>query len=435
MQVLEKESLGSSAADNAKQLSVDWIPSQKISLLPTSNAYLSNASLDSGDHREIMHDGHEQNGLFGGGESVLSSLRASHAAAATAPTTNTPPSTKDAADKTSDPLNSAPGNQALRIAIPGDILDKDGKLFSPSDLPASATSLSGGFMEDASPTGTEMTTASPTKRHRSKAHTPRPSNSFILYRREKHVEIMAQYKGGKTLNNNVISKIVANMWRSETPDVKALFAAKAEAEKREHMLKYPDYKYRPKKSPSKAAASPSKSATSPNTTTAAPRKQSLSTKKNSKKSNDLDTESVSKEPLTPSDESAPIVSFPAHYSSQPYLFANPYAFPPGPHHYPIHIIPASSTPHHHMAVLQDGELGTIHSGPFDFGTLYEPGQDFFPHPSLLPPDYAHMWPGSNVGVVWESNGFGEGVQMEEPSTTIAELEEGKGNTSQKAEEQ
>ena len=65
------------------------------------------------------------------------------------------------------------------------------------------------------------------------------------------MEIMGQYKGVKTLNNNVISKIVANMWRSETPEVKAHFAALADAEKRAHMLKYPDYKYRPRKSTSK----------------------------------------------------------------------------------------------------------------------------------------------------------------------------------------
>jgi hypothetical protein len=92
---------------------------------------------------------------------------------------------------------------------------------------------------------------SPSKRDRSKNHTPRPSNSFILYRREKHGEITAQYKGVKNLNNNIISKIVANMWRSETIEVKAHFAALADAEKKAHLLKYPDYKYRPRKSPTK----------------------------------------------------------------------------------------------------------------------------------------------------------------------------------------
>lgn len=58
---------------------------------------------------------------------------------------------------------------------------------------------------------------------------------------------MAQYKGAKALNNNVISKIVASMWKQEAPEVKAFYAAKADEEKRIHLLKYPDYKYRPRK--------------------------------------------------------------------------------------------------------------------------------------------------------------------------------------------
>ncbi|KAJ3191963.1 hypothetical protein HK101_007235 [Irineochytrium annulatum] len=90
------------------------------------------------------------------------------------------------------------------------------------------------------------------KRQRTTTHTPRPSNSFILYRKEKHGEIMEQYRGTKALNNNVISKIVASMWRNEKPEVKAKYAAKAEEEKRAHMLKYPDYKYKPRKAPNKA---------------------------------------------------------------------------------------------------------------------------------------------------------------------------------------
>ncbi|KAJ1562632.1 hypothetical protein HK405_009700 [Cladochytrium tenue] len=85
------------------------------------------------------------------------------------------------------------------------------------------------------------------RRERPRSHTPRPSNSFIIYRREKHAEIMANFHGAKNLNNNVISKIVAGLWREERPDVRAYYAARAEQEKREHMIKYPDYKYRPRK--------------------------------------------------------------------------------------------------------------------------------------------------------------------------------------------
>ncbi|KAI9320317.1 hypothetical protein DFJ73DRAFT_323790, partial [Zopfochytrium polystomum] len=85
------------------------------------------------------------------------------------------------------------------------------------------------------------------RRDRPKSHTPRPSNSFIIYRREKHAEIMTQFHGAKSLNNNVISKIVAQLWRDECPEVRAYYAARADDEKRAHMIKYPDYKYRPRR--------------------------------------------------------------------------------------------------------------------------------------------------------------------------------------------
>jgi len=128
---------------------------------------------------------------------------------------------------------------------------------SPGDLPLSTSTV------NSSPEIQEEDSPPKLKRDRTKNRTPRPANSFILYRREKHVEIMAQYKGVKTLNNNVISKIVASMWRSETPEVKAHFSALAEAEKRAHLLKYPDYKYRPRKSATKKGGSVSKKS-SPN---------------------------------------------------------------------------------------------------------------------------------------------------------------------------
>ncbi|KAJ3391378.1 hypothetical protein HDU84_006123 [Entophlyctis sp. JEL0112] len=61
-------------------------------------------------------------------------------------------------------------------------------------------------------------------------HTPRPSNSFMIYRREKQAEILAQYRGQKALHNNTISKVVADMWRGETPEVRQQYAAKADEE-------------------------------------------------------------------------------------------------------------------------------------------------------------------------------------------------------------
>ncbi|KAJ3192347.1 hypothetical protein HDU82_003235, partial [Entophlyctis luteolus] len=82
------------------------------------------------------------------------------------------------------------------------------------------------------------------------SHTPRPvsmSNSFMIYRREKQAQILAQYKGEKALHNNAISKVVADMWREESAQVRQEYAAKAEQEKIQHMLKYPGYKYTPRR--------------------------------------------------------------------------------------------------------------------------------------------------------------------------------------------
>ena len=137
------------------------------------------------------------------------------------------------------------GKQSLQLQISPTSQYYDDMTATTSNFPLSSSN------EDVSPKLKSPSSKAAGKRERARLHTPRPSNSFILYRREKHMEIMGQYKGVKTLNNNVISKIVANMWRSETPEVKAHFAGLADAEKRAHMEKYPDYKYRPRKSASK----------------------------------------------------------------------------------------------------------------------------------------------------------------------------------------
>lgn len=96
--------------------------------------------------------------------------------------------------------------------------------------------------------GSESGKVKTTKRGRGKSHTPRPSNSFILYRKSKHALIMSSYHAPKPLNNNFISKMVAKWWKEETPENKLFWSRNAEEEKRIHSEKYPDYKYRPKKS-------------------------------------------------------------------------------------------------------------------------------------------------------------------------------------------
>ncbi|CAG8622035.1 5038_t:CDS:1, partial [Cetraspora pellucida] len=78
----------------------------------------------------------------------------------------------------------------------------------------------------------------------SEDRTPRPPNAFILYRRAKQPEVTQKYGN---ISNAKISKILANLWRSETEDVKHYWQKMADKKKMEHMLAHPGYVYRPKK--------------------------------------------------------------------------------------------------------------------------------------------------------------------------------------------
>jgi len=73
---------------------------------------------------------------------------------------------------------------------------------------------------------------------------PRPPNAFILYRRSKQPDIVARNEG---ISNNEVSKQVGEMWHKEPLEEKMKFQRLADAAKMEHMKKYPEYKYRPRR--------------------------------------------------------------------------------------------------------------------------------------------------------------------------------------------
>lgn len=73
---------------------------------------------------------------------------------------------------------------------------------------------------------------------------PRPPNAFILYRRLKQPEIVAANEG---ITNNEVSKQVGEMWHKESMEEKMKFQRMADTAKMEHMKKYPEYKYRPRR--------------------------------------------------------------------------------------------------------------------------------------------------------------------------------------------
>lgn len=73
---------------------------------------------------------------------------------------------------------------------------------------------------------------------------PRPPNAFILYRRSKQSDIVATNKG---ITNNEVSKQIGEMWHKESVAEKQKFQLLADQAKIEHLKKFPDYKYRPRK--------------------------------------------------------------------------------------------------------------------------------------------------------------------------------------------
>ncbi|KAJ2006265.1 hypothetical protein H4R26_001485 [Coemansia thaxteri] len=71
----------------------------------------------------------------------------------------------------------------------------------------------------------------------------RPPNSFMIYRSERHIELVKEYRGG----NKVISGIIAKEWHSMGSEAKKRYEDLAAVKKREHELLYPNYKFMPKR--------------------------------------------------------------------------------------------------------------------------------------------------------------------------------------------
>ncbi|KAF9070808.1 hypothetical protein BDP27DRAFT_1362276 [Rhodocollybia butyracea] len=84
-------------------------------------------------------------------------------------------------------------------------------------------------------------------------YVPRPRNSWIIFRSERSEAIKRDE--GK-VPAQLVSKIVSEEWSSMTVEMKKLWAQRAEAEKRAHKKKFPDYRYQPTRRVLKATKSP-----------------------------------------------------------------------------------------------------------------------------------------------------------------------------------
>ncbi|CAG8460587.1 3167_t:CDS:2 [Ambispora gerdemannii] len=86
------------------------------------------------------------------------------------------------------------------------------------------------------------------RKRRSNGHIPRPKNCFMAYREHMQHQILQQNPG---LNNKIVSVLAAQEWNKEKEEVKEYWREVAKNLKAEHQLKYPDYKFSPKKKPGK----------------------------------------------------------------------------------------------------------------------------------------------------------------------------------------
>ncbi|KAK6528250.1 hypothetical protein TWF281_009497 [Arthrobotrys megalospora] len=89
---------------------------------------------------------------------------------------------------------------------------------------------------------------------------PRPRNAFILFRQHHHSAVMAQNPGK---SNPAISKIIGDMWKNATEDTRKEWQNHADEEKRQHMARYPDYRYQPRRSNKKGGSGSNRSPNEP----------------------------------------------------------------------------------------------------------------------------------------------------------------------------
>jgi len=89
----------------------------------------------------------------------------------------------------------------------------------------------------------ETCTTKPGKKKKNRAP-PRPPNAFILYRRSKQQLVLDEHG---EISNNEVSKMIGKMWHNEPIEERVRWHQLADQKKIEHIARYPDYKYQPRR--------------------------------------------------------------------------------------------------------------------------------------------------------------------------------------------
>lgn len=75
---------------------------------------------------------------------------------------------------------------------------------------------------------------------------PRPANAWILYRSDK-MKNLAPEPGKPRRPQADISKLIAEMWKNEKPEIRQQYEALSDLKKAEHLAMYPGYRFQPMK--------------------------------------------------------------------------------------------------------------------------------------------------------------------------------------------
>ncbi|KAF9554938.1 hypothetical protein CPC08DRAFT_601857, partial [Agrocybe pediades] len=82
-------------------------------------------------------------------------------------------------------------------------------------------------------------------------HIPRPRNSFLIFRMSLSKEFLSlseeRWRVSSQGRVGVRSKVALRLWKQMDAAERKLWEDKAQEEKDQHMMKYPDYQYRPGK--------------------------------------------------------------------------------------------------------------------------------------------------------------------------------------------
>ncbi|CAB4487638.1 uncharacterized protein OCT59_021946 [Rhizophagus irregularis] len=118
---------------------------------------------------------------------------------------------------------------------------------------SSNSSTSPKFIAPKSTSDNKITSQSSWRKRKNNGHIPRPKNCFMAYREHMQHKVLAENPG---MNNKLVSVIAAQMWNKESDDVKQFWKDRAQQLKLEHKIKYPDYKFAPKKKSQKNSMNP-----------------------------------------------------------------------------------------------------------------------------------------------------------------------------------